>query len=270
MSAELTKARQQIGQVRTLLRQGKTQPAVQAVYNTVLTILKTPLMKSERDEFERMLDDAIFVMATDAEIKKVFPLTLTYTPGEERMLLETLRSLLETFDSTLLDAAQEAKRMQEARKRKLLEEAEKFAEGGDLNKARELFNRAAREYRDDAAYIGEIGELCIKYGLFEEAIGYLEEALAQNPSLAHLYNQIGMVLRRTQKFSVAERYYLKASEYLGKDPNLFFNLGRVYLDWGKWRKAALAAGGALKLDPEFAEARKLLEYAEKKMKEEAI
>jgi tetratricopeptide (TPR) repeat protein len=270
MSADLAKARQQLGQVRTMLRQGKTQPAVSAVYNTVVTILKTPLMKSEREEFERMLDEAVYVVATDPEIKQIFPMTVSYTPGEERMLLETLRSLLETFDTTLLDAAQEAKRQQEARKRKLLEEAEKHAAAGETDRAREAFARAAREYREDADYIGEIGELCIKHGLFDEAITYLEDALAQNPALAHLYNQIGMVLRRMKRFETAERYYLKASEYLGKDPNLFFNLGRVYVDWGKWRKAALAAGGALKLDPNFQEARKLLGYAEKKMKEETV
>ena len=268
MSADLAKARQQLGQVRSLLRQSKTQPAVAAVYNTLITILKTPLMKSEREEFERMLDESIFCLATDAEIKRIFPMTLSYTPGEERLLLETLRNLLETFDSTLLDAAQEAKRLQEARKRKMLEDAEKYAADGALDRAREAFARAAREYREDPAYLGEIGELCIKYSLFEDAIVYLEDALAQNPGLAYLYNQIGMALRRMKQFQTAERYYLKASEYLGKDPNLFFNLGRVYVDWGKWRKAVLAAGGALKLDPEFQEARKLLEYAEKKMKEE--
>jgi tetratricopeptide (TPR) repeat protein len=268
MSADLTKARQQLGQVRSLLRDGKTQPAVSAVYNTVVTILKTPLMKSEKDEFDRMLDEAVYVLSTDAEIKKIFPMKLTYAPGEEKMLLELLRTLLEAFDTTLLDAAQEAKRQLEARKRKVLEDAEKCAAGGDVDKARNMFAKAARDFRDDAAYIGEIGELCVKYSLFEDAIVYLEDALARNPSLAHLYNQIGMVLRRTKQFQIAEKYYLKASEYLGKDPNLFFNLGRVYVDWGKWRKAALAAGGALKLDPDFHEAQKLLDYVEKKMKED--
>ena len=268
MSAELSKARQQMGQVRTMLRQGKTQPAVQAVYNTLVVVLKTPLMKAEREEFERMIDEAVFSIAQDAEVKRISPMQITYTPGNERELLEPLRSLLEVFDSTIVDAAKEAKRLQEVRKRKFLEDGCAAGDAEDYDKARELFNRAAREYRDDAAYIGEIGELCIKYGLFEEAIKYLEEALAQNPSLAHLYNQIGMVLRRTKQFRTAEKYYLKASEYLGKDPNLFFNLGRVYVDWGKWRKAVLAAGGALKLDPEFAEARKLLQYAQKKLEEE--
>ena len=268
MSTELSKARQQMGQIRTLLRQDKTQPAVQAAYNTLVTILKTPLMKSEREEFERMMDEAIFSISHDAEVKRLSPTPLAYTPGEERQLLEPLRALLEAFDSTILDAAKEAKRLQEERKRKMLEEGEKHAQAEALDKARELFNRAAREYRDDPVYIGEIGELCIKYGLYEEAIVYLEEALSQNPALAYLYNKIGMVLRKTQRFQIAERYYLKASEYLGKDPNLFFNLGRVYVDWGKWRKAVLAAGGALKLDPDFAEARKLQEYAQKKLDEE--
>jgi predicted Zn-dependent protease len=198
----------------------------------------------------------------------LYPEPLFYKPGEERQLMEILHGLLGRFDSSILDAAQEAKRLADARKRKFLEDADQQAAEGNLDKAREFFSRAAREFRDDPVYIGEIGELCVKHSLFEEAIVYLEDALAQNPALAYLYNHIGMALRRTKKFDTAERYYLKASEYLGKDPNLFFNLGRVYIDWGKWRKAALAAGGALKLDPAFEEARKLLKYAEKKMSEE--
>ena len=40
-------------------------------------------------------------------------------------------------------------------------------------------------------------------------------------------------------------------------------MGRLYVDWKKWDKAVKAAQGALQLDPDFAEARKLMAYAEK-------
>ncbi len=266
--SDLSKARQQIGQIRTMLKQGKVQPAVQALHSNLVTILKTPLMKSERDEFENMVDDAVFVLATDAEIKRIYPNEINYVRGEERELLEVLREILSTFDSSILDAANEALRMQEERKRQALIDAENAYNAGDEQKCREILNRMAREYREDAKYLGEIGTVCIKLTMYDDAVAHLERALELDPELVYLYNQIGIALRKVGKYDVAEKYYLKASQYLTRDPNLFFNLGRVYVDWKKWKKAIAAANGSLKLEPTFVEAQKLLKYAEKKLKEQ--
>ena len=57
MSARLTKARQQLTQIRSMLKQGKYHPAAQAYHDGLLTILKEPLMKAEKEEFQRMLED---------------------------------------------------------------------------------------------------------------------------------------------------------------------------------------------------------------------
>ena len=50
-----------------------------------------------------------------------------------------------------------------------------------------------------------------------------------------------------------------------KDEYLYFNLGRLYYDWQKWDKMAAAAEKAAALNPNFAEARKLLAFAHKKL-----
>jgi uncharacterized protein HemY len=49
------------------------------------------------------------------------------------------------------------------------------------------------------------------------------------------------------------------------DPSLYFNIGRLYVDWKKWGKAIKAAKAALRLKPDFIAAQKLLAYAEEKL-----
>lgn len=264
MSSELIKARQHLSQVRSYLRQEKMLPAIQALHSAIILILKNPLMKSEREEFAVMLDDAVYVIMSDTQVKQHYPLEIAYTPGNERQLLDDVRQLLETIDSTIRDAAQEALRQLEERRKSTLIQAEALLEENNLPKATALLTALGNDFKDDSALFGQIGELFLKYGAYDEAIIYLETALTMNPDLAHLYNKIGMALRKIKNFATAERYYLKASKYLGKDPNLFFNLGRLYLDWEKWDKAILATAGALKLQPDFMEAKKLQDYAQAK------
>lgn len=69
MSNELTKARQQLAQIRTYLRTGKPLPAIQALHSTLLIVLKNPLMKSEKDEFAHLLEDAIYSIMADPTVK---------------------------------------------------------------------------------------------------------------------------------------------------------------------------------------------------------
>lgn len=269
-AADLTKARQQLASIRTYLRMGKPQPAVQALHSTILTILRTPLMKAERDEFERLLEDGIYLVTADPQVKQIFPLQVTYEHGKERELLEDLRGLLEAFDCTIRDEAEEAMRLLEERKQKMLKEAIDALERGEFDVARTKFQNIAREYKDDSSLIGHIGELLLNAKQYDEAIIYLESALEMSPELAHLYNQIGMALRKVKKFETAEKYYLKASNYLGRDPNLFFNLGRLYMDWGNWDKALKSAEAAIMLEPEFVEAQKLAAYVRKMQEKELM
>lgn len=265
MSNELTKARQQLSQIRTYLRTGKPLPAIQALHSTILIVLKNPLMKSEKDEFSQMLEDAVYSIMADPSVKKLYPRNISYTPGNERQLLDEVRELLETMDSDIRDAVQEAVRLREERRQKLLAEGEAFLEKGDVEKARQTFVILARENKDDSVLQGQIGEVFLKHAAYEDAIGYLEIALKMNPELVYLYNHIGIALRKTGNFATAEKYYLRAANHLGRDPNLFFNLGRLYIDWERWDKAVMAASGALKIMPGFVEAQKLRDYAEARL-----
>ncbi|AGC50422.1 tetratricopeptide repeat protein [Lawsonia intracellularis] len=263
MSNELTRVRQQLSQIRTQLRKDKILPAIQALHHAITVIIKTPLLKAEKEEFEHMLHDALGSIMEHPKVREIFPLTIIYTKGQERQLLSDVYELLTVVDSTIQDAAKEALKDFETRRERLFNEGQKQLEKGNILEAREAFSKLAKEFKDDPELMGQIGKMYLKYEYYEDAIIYLETALTINPELAYLYNYIGIALRKVGKFDIAEKYYLRASKYLGKDPNLFFNLGRLYIDWGDWEKAIVSASAALKVRPDFMEAKKLRKYAER-------
>ncbi|GHV51949.1 hypothetical protein FACS1894168_4150 [Deltaproteobacteria bacterium] len=107
--------------------------------------------------------------------------------------------------------------------------------------------------------------VCKKAGLYEDAAGYLASAVEINPQALNLYNHLAIALRKLGRFDVAEGYYMKALPMAPNDPYLLFNIGRLYLEWSKWDKAAEFGEKALKAQPDFAEANKLVLFAQKKI-----
>ncbi|MEG2172868.1 MAG: tetratricopeptide repeat protein [Desulfovibrionaceae bacterium] len=273
MSAELAKARKHLSLVRTLLKEGKYLPAAQAIQFGIATMLKSQLLKVERDEFEKLIATAVDYFANDDYIRARAAITLTYAPGQERIVYDLIREIADALKEQVVEAAQEQLRL--SIEKRNCEKKEKFAHGiatieaGDPQAGEAMLSALVESYPDDPELRGSVGEALLRVGLYEPAVDYLTEALDQKPDMLHLYNSIGIALRRLNRFEVAESYYLRASQYLRKDPNLYFNIGRLYVDWKKWDKALKAAAMALKLKPGFMEAQKMYEYAEKQKQAEA-
>lgn len=265
MSGELTNARKKLAGVSSLLKQKKAMPAVQAVYDAVVIMLRGSLMKSEREEFQELLDSTVHILNGDKKLREDYPLIINYKHGEEKVLMEVLRELLKELQEKVSSNAQSILKAMEKRKKESLEQGQDLIEKGDLPEAHILFNQLIRDYKDDTELRAEIADKFIKAGLYKEALGYLEDALAHDPNAIFLYNRIGIVLRKMQDFATAEKYYLKALQINDTDEYLFFNCGRLYYDWKKWDKMAESAKRAIKINPNFAEAEKMLKFANKKM-----
>ena len=265
MSAELTKARQQLSQVRTLLRQGKVLPAVQGVQSSLLTLFKGQLIKTERQEFEHLLQEATAYLANDAAVRKIYPLQLAYAPGQEREFNETLKDLLAALHDMMAEDAQEQLRLREERKRALLAQGKAAFEAQETEKGLQIFAELGRDFPDDPVLRGEMGKILLETNNYAPAVEYLKNALDMDPKLLPLYNLIAIALRKLDRFETAEQYFLRASEYMRMEPSLYFNIGRLYVDWKKWDKAIKAANAALRLKPDFIEAQKLLAYAEENL-----
>jgi tetratricopeptide (TPR) repeat protein len=264
MSAELTKARAQINKVGTYLKQAKPLPAVSALYEAIVAMLRTPLMKAEKEEFGKLILDAVLLLNGDRNLRQVYPLILDYAPGGEKELADVLLSVLTELQATVVEEAKDLMADKEQRIAQGLAEGKLLIEEHRFDEARDVLDKLAREFPRDAELKARIAELFIGGELYEEAFRYLDEAIELSPDQIRHYNRIGIVLRKLRKYDIAEKYFMRAVEYAKTDPNLYFNLGRVYLDWERWEKAERASRLALRLSPAFVEARKLLNFSLKK------
>lgn len=268
--SDLAKARRQVTSVRTLMRQGKHLPAIQALYDTVLAMIKNPLMKSERDEFERMVTDATYHIMGDNVVRTSAALEISYTPGQERELLDGLRILLEAFQGHMQQEAADGIRRVTERRAMEVERGQALLDAEDFDGARGIFAAISSEAGHDGTMRADIGERFLKARQYADAAVYLGAAIELSPESIHLYNSLAMAQRKLGNYADAEQCYLKAAQAGARDPHLLFNMGRLYLDWEKWEKACKAAQGALTIEPSFEEARKLMVYAEKMLHKKAV
>ena len=267
MSTDLIKSRKKLNSVVTLLKQGKYMPAVQAVHDGLILFLKNQVMKNERDEFEDILKKVTYALNSDKELRKIYPLVISYDPGQERKLLDAMRELLQELQKALNEEVQGDLEAIMAQKKAALEQGQKHLDAQEWDKAQAIFDQLVKDFGGDTDLKADIADRYLNAGRYKEAFHMLDDALKDDPNAIHLYNRIGMVLRKMQDFETAERYYLKALTLTAEDEYLHYNMGRLYYDWRKWAKMANSAKSAIQINPNFQEAVKMLKFAEKKMAE---
>ena len=104
-----------------------------------------------------------------------------------------------------------------------------------------------------------LGEALLQTGHFSEAERAFKIVLELDPTAVHVFNRLGISLRRQKKTEEALQYFLKALEQTGEDENLLYNISRVYWDKGEAPQARYYLKKAVKLNPDFTEARDMLE-----------
>jgi Flp pilus assembly protein TadD len=265
MAQDLINARRHLSQINTQLRQGKIMPAVQALHSALNIVIRQSLMKAEKDEFERMFTDAVLRLNNDKSLRAIYPLALEYGPGSEKRLIADLAELLDMLQEESMAEAEGIAQALIAKKAAVLAEGQGYLDAAEHDKARGVFNALIETYPDDSDLRADIGERVLKAGLYEDAVEHLTAAVEQAPYVLHYYNRLGIALRKLGRFDVAEFYYLKALPLAPDDPNLHFNVGRLYLEWTKWDKAVEHGDTAAALNPDFVEAKKLSEFARKKL-----
>lgn len=268
MSSELIKARSKISQIKGYLRQQKLLPAIVSLHESVAIICRTPLLKHEKEEFARSLDTALHLLNGDQEFRKVCPMVLEYREGSEKELLSSLKELLDDLQGSAVAEAQQMLQAIEDTKRVQLERARHLLETGKFKDAKFVFDKLLLQFADDTDLKYEIAELYLKYDRNKDALKHLTEALRDFPESAHLYNRVAMVLRKMEEFEMSEKYYMKAVNMSEGDPGLYFNIGRLYIDWKRWEKVDEMAGKALELNKNFTEAQKMRTFANKQLKKE--
>ncbi len=265
MSKSLFDARRKISQVNSLLRQNNVINAIQSLYGGLQEMLRQPLLKSEREEFEKLLTDAVRNVSSNKKVQEVFQMTLTYKPGDEVSLLENVRVLLDALEQVALGEAEKLFMEMEANKQRRFAEAEAALQAGNTAKAKEIFNALAAEHPKDVTLLVNIAEAYEKAGLLEDSAFFLEKASALDPQSAYIHNKRGILYRKMKRYDDSEKAFNAALAITPDDPYLYFNAGRLYVDWQKWPETHRAAQKALELQPGFNEAKMMAEYAAKRL-----
>lgn len=115
----------------------------------------------------------------------------------------------------------------------------------------------ANEKRADVAV--HVGQVYLEVGMAGEAQQMFSQALRADPNAIHIYNKLGIALRRQKKFREAVENYLLALKMEPDNEGLLYNLGRAYWENGNKDKSIQVMKRALKFYPEFEEARRFLE-----------
>ncbi len=269
MAKDLVAVRSQAQSISANMKKGNTMASLQAMHNLLATLITEPLMKDEKKEFEEMAYNGLSYILADKAIRESIPVELEYVAGKEKELIAHFNTMMEACQNSMKDAAEKLIIAQGEKRKQTLSEGIALCEQGNMEGAERKFKSLYNDPKTDPADLARIGETYMGMKMFEEAAHYLARAIELDSSQPQWYNLIAIALRKMNKFKEAEQYYLKVSKVLGKDPHLFFNLARLYLDWKRWPNAIKAAEGAIKLDPNFEEAQKLINYVKKQQEKEA-
>lgn len=129
----------------------------------------------------------------------------------------------------------------------------------DMEKAGLAFKTATKESPELAK---EIAEIYLENGKAERAEEFFRIALHQKENI-HLYNRLGIALKKQEKWEKAVVEYQKALKIEPKNAIIFYNIGMVYLEWNKIagekkENAVKFLKQALEINPNFKEAKQTL------------
>ncbi len=268
MSQEMAGVRRALSRVSTDVKRGQFISAATSIRDAARLFTRgVAMIKNEQEEFATMLHSGCEIMRYSKDVAKLFPLSISYTPGQEAALVELMNQLIETLQEASTEDTIKQHQEIQARKQEGLDKGRKELDEGAHDEARRTFRDLTVEYSDDAQLAAEVGESFMQAGLYEDAADHLGAAAKLTPDSAHVFNRLGIALRKMKRYDKAEEYFLHALKLEGDDPNLYFNLGRLYLDWMDWEKTVTFAEKALNLNPDFTEAAKLAAYAKRKLAE---
>lgn len=135
----------------------------------------------------------------------------------------------------------------------LLEDGEADREDGKLYSAERSFQKALTIEEQNVRALFNLGLIYLELEAMEKARDMMNELLnLKTPFIGkdqHLFNDLGISLRKNGLFDEAVAYYSHALQFVDDDENLFYNLSRVHYERGDWKECITALKASLQLNP---------------------
>ncbi len=152
-----------------------------------------------------------------------------------------------------------------------IERLEKALDRGDKLRKENQHNRAEIHYKtaldlDEAnirANFG-IGMVYIAMGNRDKALATLHNLLEIDQTFhakyKHMFNEFGMMLRKSKMYEEALRFYMKGLEVCQDDENLLFNIARVHLENHNFDNCREYLDRIIEINPSMAVAQKMIDH----------
>lgn len=258
--------RENTARVKGYTRRDEPLRALDILAETLLVYAQHKFMGNTRFELEVNLDEALSEISRLPAVHALLPMgphnqtiTLRYIKNKEKVLAAALQS----FAATLRAQAEEGEqaRLQEIEnyRKQLLSSGQQYLNKGDYVRARVFFGRVADEFGKIPGLLANLGTRYKDKELYVEAADMFQRAVDMFPKEVSNYSALIECHLAMHEFEKVQRIYVLVLRQFGTHPRTLYNMARFYLVWRKKDLAAEAAYRALQIDPEFLDARILLE-----------
>ena len=125
----------------------------------------------------------------------------------------------------------------------------KYAKRGEMQKARNFFQKAMELEPENPGIWNNIGNTYYHREAWKKAIPYYEKALEINPKYSEPYLSLGVCLCHIGLRKEAIALYEKGLEELPDNVNIWYNLGYALMEMGKVPEAVAAFDHVLAMSP---------------------
>lgn len=125
---------------------------------------------------------------------------------------------------------------------------------GNVAGAEKAFKKAMEVDPKNASLQTTIGEIFLESGHTDKATSAFQKSLGLKKDV-HVYNRLGIALRKKGKILEAINEYKKALLLDSTDEALYYNIGRAYIEAKNKPKAIHSFKKALEIDPDFEDAK---------------
>lgn len=211
--------------------------------------ISTPMLKKEKEILEDDFYNLELKIAKHPKFAETYG-PVSFTRGEHKMAIEFMAQLIQVGAEGIKEKIEQGQE---------LLEAERKTEAGQI--FREVIENPAADFEDFIV----IGDSYLKKNLWNEAQGVFSRAIKRYPESINLLNRLAISLRKDKKHAQSLAIYRKAILLSPHDEGLYFNVARLFLEWGKPDSAGQALRKALSINPKFEAGAKLLDQVQESM-----
>ncbi|WP_238528185.1 hypothetical protein [Pseudodesulfovibrio mercurii] len=257
--------REDIARARAYAKKNDYLRTLKCLANAIRGMVTSQVFGAEKFEIQAHLEEALRDLNKMKMIRKLFPDGLTYRKGREKAFFQTLMRLHKK-----LGEAMEKARVAKLRKRlgvldDNLIKAARLIQAGQPLEARKLYSKIAEYFQDIEGIHSDIGNRMALFGLFAEAVPYLNRALEIQNSDMRAHNALILCYEGLHENDKAMAAIKDAMRWLGPSENLYLRLAKLHLQKREWGEVFNNAKAAYDRNPLNTEAARLMKQAEPKI-----